>query len=312
MSTPTIFYADKTEPRLDRFVAAQVPDISRGYARELIERGLIRVNGKPSKPSKGLAAGDRVEVIVPPGEEGRDSPGGTSLDIIYEDEDVMVVDKPAGLTCHPAPGHPGGTLTDALVAYYPPLAQVGERSRPGLVHRLDRDTSGLIIIAKNEGARCNLASQFHRRSVFKEYLALVEGHLKPEHGFIEAPLTRGTGDRRRMVIAKKGREATTEYRVVGYSPSSSLLLVHPLTGRTHQIRVHLGAIGHPVVGDATYGNPSDILRRQFLHAYKIGFQLPSSNQYVEFISPLPPELAQVLIRLGLPTEGFNVKGESNE
>jgi 23S rRNA pseudouridine1911/1915/1917 synthase len=219
------------------------------------------------------------------------------LTIIYEDADILVIDKPAGLTVHPAPGHPSHTLVNALVAYCPSLAMSNEAMRPGIVHRLDKDTSGLIVIAKNDSVREYLSAQFKNRTVIKGYLVLIKGRLHPEQGIIEASIGRDPHNRQRMAIVEKGKEASTQYKVRKYLDDYTLVEVTPLTGRTHQIRVHLSAIGYPVVGDSLYGTKSAHLNRQFIHAYLLGFCLPSTKQYQEFIAPLPIDLEQTLEHL---------------
>ena len=205
----------------------------------------------------------------------------------------MVIDKPAGLTVHPAPGHYTGTMANAILARIPNL-ETGETNRPGIVHRLDKDTSGLIVVAKNPAAHMKLSEQFRSRAVAKVYLALVKGHLTPEEGIIEASIGRHPRHRKRMAVVSIGRQARTEYKVIKYLGHYSLLEVRPKTGRTHQIRVHLAAVGYPILGDAIYGVKSDYLSRQFLHAYRLGFKLPSSGEYREFQSKLPGDLTQAL------------------
>ena len=234
-----------------------------------------------------------MDITIPPPVPGTLTPEAIPLKILYEDNDLMVVDKPAGLTVHPAPGHYTHTLVNAILAHVPDL-EAGETNRPGIVHRLDKDTSGLIIVAKNSAAHMKLADQFKSRSVTKVYQALVQGHLTPEEGIIEASIGRDPRDRKRMAVVTGGREARTEYTVIKYIDNYTLLEVRPKTGRTHQIRVHLAAIGFPIVGDATYGVKSDYLSRQFLHAYKLRFKLPSTGEYREFESELPDDLAQAL------------------
>jgi 23S rRNA pseudouridine1911/1915/1917 synthase len=209
-----------------------------------------------------------------------------------------VVDKPAGLAVHPAPGHPSHTLANAVLNYLPALAESGDSLRPGIVHRLDKDTSGLLVVAKNPAAQANLSNQFKSREVSKSYLVLVKGRLTPQTGIIEAAIGRDPRNRQRMAVVSRGREARTEYRVVKYVGGCSLLEIRPETGRTHQIRVHLAAIGFPVMGDAAYGVTSPHLPRQFLHASRLGFKLPSTGRYVEFESPLPPDLEQALKEIG--------------
>ncbi|OGO22276.1 MAG: pseudouridine synthase [Chloroflexi bacterium RBG_16_50_9] len=284
--------------RLDRFVSERCPELSRTHAQKLIGDGCITVNGQESKASLKLSTGDRVEVVIPPPPPSPLSPEAMPLNILYENDDLLVVDKPAGLTVHPAPGHPAHTLVNAILAHYPHLTDIGDSLRPGIVHRLDKDTSGVMLVAKNRVAQANLAEQFKNRTIVKAYLVLVRGKLKPENGVIEAALGRDPGNRQRMAVVSRGREARTEYRVVKYLGDATLLEVRPETGRTHQIRVHLAAIGFPVVGDATYGVKSKYLSRQFLHACRLGFKLPATGQYMEFTSPLPPDLDQALREIG--------------
>ncbi len=288
------FIADASGVRLDKFVGEKCPELSRTHAQKLVAGGFITVNGRPAKSSLKLNAGDRVDITIPPEPPSRLTPEHIPLDIVYEDDDLLVVDKPAGLAVHPAPGHPGHTLVNAILSYLPGLAENGDSLRPGIVHRLDKDTSGLLLVAKNRVTQANLSEQFKSRSVAKSYLVLVRGKLTPESGIIEAAIGRDPRNRQRMAVVSRGREARTEYRVVRYVGDCSLLEIKPATGRTHQIRVHLAAIGFPVLGDTTYGVKSPHLSRQFLHASKLGFQLPSTGRYVEFESPLPPDLARAL------------------
>ncbi len=288
------FTADSPGTRLDKLVVERCPELSRTHAQELIAQGYVRVNNQPAKASLRLKSGDRVTITIPPSPPSRLLPEAIPLTIVYEDRDLIVIDKPAGLTTHPAPGHSSHTLINALLAHFPDLPQNSDWQRPGIVHRLDKDTSGLILIAKNRPALANLANQFKTRSVVKVYQVLVRGHLSPERGAIEAPIGRNPSNRKKMAVVTEGRQARTEYRVAKYLDGYSLLEVTPETGRTHQIRVHLTAIGHPVVGDATYGLKSDKLKRQFVHACRLGFRLPSSGQYVEFTAKLPPDLEQAL------------------
>jgi 23S rRNA pseudouridine1911/1915/1917 synthase len=291
------FIAEVAGTRLDRFVGERCPELSRTHAQKLIAGGLVTVNGRPAKASLKLGSGDRVDIVVPPEPPPRLAPEPIPLDIVYEDTDLLVVDKPAGLAVHPAPGHPSHTLVNAVLGYLPGLAEADGSLRPGIVHRLDKNTSGLILVAKNRPAHENLSDQFKSRAVSKSYLVLVKGKLEPEAGVIEAAIGRDPRNRQRMAVVSRGREARTKYRVVKYLGKYTLLEISPETGRTHQIRVHLTAIGFPVVGDATYGVTSPYLSRQFLHASKIGFRLPSTGQYVEFSSPLPPDLAEALKNL---------------
>ncbi len=288
------FVADKAGVRLDRFVSEKYPELSRTLAKKLIADGHITVNDQPAKASLKLNTGDRLTVIIPPATPAPPAAENIPLDILYEDKDLLVIDKPAGLTAHPAPGHPGHTVVNAVLAHLPSLPDSGDLMRPGIVHRLDRGTSGLMLIAKNKQALSNLKDQFKERSVKKAYLVLVKGHLSPENGVIDAPIGRDPRNRKRMAVVASRRESRTEYRVIRYPEGYSLLEVMTETGRTHQIRVHLSAIGHPVIGDATYGAKSAFLGRQFVHAHRLGFRLPSSGEYVEFTSELPPDLERAL------------------
>ena len=279
--------------RLDSYVAGALPEVSRTYAQKLIAEGLITVNALAAKASRKLVSGDVVSVTVPPPEPCELAAEDIPLNIVYEDADLLVVDKPAGLTVHPAPGNPCHTLVNALLFRFPELS--GEDAvRPGIVHRLDKDTSGLIIVARNRTAHNRLAAQFKSRSVSKAYLALVRGQISPQEGVIDAPIGRDPKKRQRMAVTGTGRPARTEYSVVRGFGNYTLIEARPKTGRTHQIRVHLASIGHPVAGDATYGAKSPLLERQFLHAFRLGFRLPSDGRYVEFESPLPPDLLQAL------------------
>jgi len=288
------FIVDKTGVRLDKYVGEKCSELSRTHAQKLIADGHITVNDRVVKASFKLNTGDRVDIIIPPTAPSPLSPEAIPLNIIYEDDDLLVVDKPAGLAIHPAPGHPGHTLVNAILSHLPSLAETGDSLRPGIVHRLDKDASGIMVVAKNNAAQLNLIDQFKARSVVKAYLVLVKGHLTPENGLIEAPIGRDPRNRKRMAVVAEGREARTQYHVIKYMGNYTLLEVRTETGRTHQIRVHLKAIGYPVVGDETYGVKSDHLSRQFLHACRLGFHLPSTGEYVEFTSELPPDLAQAL------------------
>ncbi|MDD5485991.1 MAG: RluA family pseudouridine synthase [Dehalococcoidales bacterium] len=292
------FIAREPGLRLDKMLAGQMADYSRSRIQRLIEDGFVMVNGAVSKSACRLEAGDVINVIIPSSPPSGLVAQKMPLDIIYEDDDIIVVDKPAGLSVHPGPGHPDKTLVNAVLGYAPNVSG-GEEGRPGIVHRLDKDTSGIIIIARHPKAHLCLVKQFKNREVKKTYIALVKGRLSPETGFIEAPIGRNRSHRKKMAIAgiKNGREARTGYRVKEYINEFTLLEVMPETGRPHQIRVHLAAIGHPILGDSTYGTGSGVLPRQFLHASKIEFRLPSSGKGVVFETPLPPDLEEALAAL---------------
>ena len=261
-------------------IARRYPELSRTQAQRLIGEGRVTVNGIPAKASLKVFAGDRIVLNLPAPEASRLAPEAIPVKIVYEDDDLLVIDKPAGLTVHPAPGHPAHTLVNAILSHLPELPETGDRLRPGIVHRLDKDTSGLIIVAKNARAHLDLSDQFKERSVSKVYLALVEGRLEPRDGVIEAPIGRDRSHRERMAVVDEehGRAARTGYHVLRYVDGYSLLEVRPETGRTHQIRVHLAAIGHPVAGDRVYGaKASSHFPRQFLHAHRLAFNLPSER-----------------------------------
>jgi len=286
------FVVDNPGVRLDKYVGEKCPELSRTHAQKLIAEGKIRVNDRLAKASARLNINDRVDIVVPEAPPTFLSPEAIPLNIVYQDDDLLVIDKPPGLIVYPAPGHPSHTLVNAIIARFPELP--GDSLRPGIVHRLDKDTSGLMVVAKNSSAQQDLASQFKAHLVSKTYLALVKGHLTPERGAIDAAIGRDPHNRQRMAVVTQGREARTEYQVINYIGKHTLLEVRPKTGRTHQIRVHLAAIGFPVVGDKIYGVKSPFLSRQFLHASRLGFTHPTTHEYVEFTSDLPADLAQAL------------------
>ncbi len=292
------FIADKAGVRLDKYVGEKCSELSRTHAQKLINSGHITVNDRVTKVGLKLNVGDRVDIIIPPTAPTSLLPEAIPLNIIYEDDDLLVVDKPAGLAVHPAPGHPSHTLVNAILSHLPGLAETSNSLRPGIVHRLDKDASGIMVVAKNNAAQLNLIDQFKARSVVKAYLVLVKGHLTPENGLIEAPIGRDPRNRKRMAVVTEGKAARTQYHVIKYMGNYTLLEVRTETGRTHQIRVHLSAIGYPVAGDTTYGVKSAFLSRQFIHACRLGFHLPSNGEYVEFTSELPPDLAQALKEIG--------------
>lgn len=284
--------------RLDKFLAGRLPDLSRSHLQRIIEDGAVLVDSTERRGSYKVREGDQITIAVPPATPVGLIPEKIPLSIIYEDDDVIVLNKPADLVVHPAPGHPAGTLVNAILAHCPDLSINGS-IRPGIVQRLDRDTSGLMVIAKSDRGKISLVEQLTERMVLKEYLALVEGVPDIDEAFIEGPIGRSPTDRKKMAVVPGGRPARTRYRVIERFRSSALLRVRIYTGRTHQIRVHLAQIGHPVVGDRLYGRPgpSMPLDRPFLHAARLGFRLPGTGEFVEFSAPLPPELEVVLQRL---------------
>jgi 23S rRNA pseudouridine1911/1915/1917 synthase len=274
-----------------------VPEVTRSYAQRLIDEGHVTVNGGASKPGHRLSPGDVVAVTVPEPRAPSLEPEPIPIRVVYQDEDVLVVDKPAGLPVHPGPGHEAHTLVNAVLALCPDLPGIQGDVRPGIVHRLDKDTSGLMVVAKTEQALQAISRQLQERTVHKVYLALVQGRVTPEEGVIEAPVGRDPKHRQKMAVVAGGRPAQTRYRVREYLDGYTLLEAMPVTGRTHQIRVHMAAMGHPVVGDPVYGRRSDLVPRQFLHARRLGFRLPSTGEYREFESPLPADLRDALRRL---------------
>ncbi|MFO7166695.1 MAG: RluA family pseudouridine synthase [Chloroflexota bacterium] len=292
--------AEDAGQRLDRFAADKVPDLSRSYARQLIEDNHIRVNGRDARPSTTLRPGDEVTIWRPLAQPTDLVPEEIPLDVVYEDADVVVVDKPAGMVVHPAPGHARGTLVNALLARYPDIAISGDL-RPGIVHRLDRDTSGLLVVARNDRALRDLQAQQQARAMTKVYLAVVEGRFKEPEGTIDAPIGRHPTDRTRMAVVSNGRHARTHWRVLEELGDYTLIEARLETGRTHQIRVHFAHKSRPLLGDPLYGpkrpRATFGLTRQFLHAHRLGFRLPSSGEWGEWSSPLPEDLEQALQRL---------------
>ncbi len=288
--------------RLDRFLSERLPEYSRSFIQRLIESGDVTLDGRRVRPGERVRAGQLVQVSIPPPQPAGIVATPMPLKIVYERPDLLVLNKPAGLVVHPAPGHAADTMANALMARYPNLA-VGNALRPGIVHRLDKGTSGLMVVALADRAYQHLVSQMKQRAVHKEYLALVHGTVKPEHGVIEAPIGRERHLRKKMGVVPGGREARTTFRVLECFPGFTLLRVKLETGRTHQIRVHLAAIGHPVAGDVVYGQRKAALglERPFLHAWYLGFQLPGEEACLVAWAPLPEELRKVLERLRATT-----------
>jgi 23S rRNA pseudouridine1911/1915/1917 synthase len=293
------FTAEEGTPRLDQFLAAHMPDLSRAQLQRLVKSGEVTVNGRPAKPAYRVAPGDQVRVLLPEKPETAILPEPLPLDIVFEDTHLLVVNKPAGMVVHPAYGHTSGTLVNAVLAHCPQVAHVGGIERAGVVHRLDKDTSGVIVVAKDETTRTALQRQFKRRQVVKTYLALVEERVEPREGIVDAPVGRDKQQRKRMTVVRNGREASTMYRAIEYFPEHTLLEVRPHTGRTHQVRVHLAWLGYPVVGDVVYGRRRQRLlrNRHFLHAARLRLTHPATGEEITFEAPLPPELKDVLRRL---------------
>ncbi|HJQ23924.1 MAG TPA: RluA family pseudouridine synthase [Blastocatellia bacterium] len=305
--------AEAAGARLDAFVARELRDISRTRIQRAIEDGDVLVNERAAKSSYRVRAGDQIEIDLPEPPPVELRPEAIPLNIVYEDDDLIVVDKPAGLVVHPGAGQEAGTLANALVYHFNELSGAAGRIRPGIVHRIDKETSGLLAVAKNDVAHEKLSEQFRNREVFKLYVALVYGRVSDVRGEIEARLGRSPHNRTRMAVLRggAGRAAHTIFEVAERYTEFTLLKVQIKTGRTHQIRVHLAHIGHPVVGDSTYGGGRDntvrdaaIKReiraqcRHFLHSAQLAFTHPRTGERLEFSSPLPAELRHFLALLG--------------
>lgn len=309
MATQTITVPDEADgTRLDRFLASVLGDQSRSRLQKLIKDGQVLVGGRAAKPNQPVKRGQDVSIDIPEPLPAAPAPEALPLQILYQDQDVIVVDKPAGMVVHPAAGHESGTLVNALLHHVEDLSGIGGEKRPGIVHRLDRGTSGLMVVAKHDAAHGELARQFHDREVEKEYIALVWGEVMAGRR-IDLPIGRHPVDRKKMSAkARRSREAATRIvRAEHFGRTLTLAHVAIHTGRTHQIRVHLSAIGHPIVGDSLYGGvhrrvPGDLravthLERPFLHAARLAFKHPADGRRMEFTSELPVDLQSVLDEL---------------
>lgn len=285
--------------RLDVFVSEILEDKSRSYVQKLIDEENIKVNNKVKKSNYKLKNKDIIEIIIPEVKELIVEPENIPLDILYEDRDVIVVNKPQGMVVHPAPGNYSGTLVNALLYHCKDLSGINGVARPGIVHRIDKDTSGILVIAKNDNAHNKLAEQLKEHSMVREYIALVEGRLKSMEGTIDKPLGRNPNNRLKMAVVKDGKRAVTHYNVLEVYERNTLVKCILETGRTHQIRVHMTHIGHPLVGDPVYGFKKSKFKLdgQMLHAKKLGFIHPSSGEYMEFQSELPEYFQEVLRKL---------------
>lgn len=297
-----LFSVEQSNQRLDKFLVSCLPDFSRSRLQSLIQNGFVLVDGKAAtKAGTGLKTGQNVEIIIPAPVPVDLLPEEIPLDIIFENDDLIIINKPAGMVVHPAAGHSTGTMVHAVLAHVKNLEGIGGEQRPGVVHRLDKDTSGLIVIAKNDRTLHWLQEQFKSRRVKKTYVALVDRQPPTPQGRIEAPIGRDSVRRKQMAIQTlaKGREAVTEYKTLERFEKHTLLEVHPLTGRTHQIRLHLAFIGCPIVGDKVYGNRkvSIIVPRQFLHAARLEIIFPGEKVAKKFEANLPDELTKILKEL---------------
>ena len=301
MTTVLTASTEDAGTRLDAFLAARLPELSRSRAASLVQEGRVTVNGRPAPKSCRLSGGETLSVDLP------EQPADTALtaqdiplDVVYEDGDVIVVNKPAGLVVHPAPGHPDGTLVNALLHHCgDSLSGIGGEKRPGIVHRIDRDTSGLIIAAKNDAAHAFLSAQLSDHTLARTYECLVTGSLKQDSGTVNAPIGRHPADRKKMAVVAGGRPAVTHWEVVARYPGVTHLRCRLETGRTHQIRVHMAHIGHPILGDTVYGakKPVPGLTGQCLHATGLRFLHPRTHETVELTCPLPEEFTRMLAKL---------------
>lgn len=297
----TVFFVVETNnERLDKVVRDRIPGLSRSQGQKLIAAGDVTVDGRVRKPSYQVTPGEQVSISLPSPEPRRTVQAEPiPLDIVYEDPHLLGVNKPPGMVVHPAPGHPRGTLVNALLAHYPAIAEAGRRDRAGIVHRLDKETSGILVVAKDASALRALQEQFRARQVEKTYLALVHGHVDPPEGIIEVPIARHPQDRQRMAALAEGKYARTRYRATESFREHTLLEVHPYTGRTHQVRVHLSWFGYPVVGDAVYGPEGGTLLRgrHFLHAWQLQLAHPATGERLTLVAPVPNELKDTLEHL---------------
>jgi 23S rRNA pseudouridine1911/1915/1917 synthase len=290
--------------RLDRFAARELPRFSRSRIQQLIRQRLVALNGKAARPRDLVRAGDRVEITEPAPEKIETRPEAIPLEVIYEDEDLIVINKPAGLVVHPGAGQRDHTLVNALLHHCRELSGIGGKERPGIVHRLDKETSGCLVAAKNDAAHRGLATQFAERSVEKTYLALVAGKPRKTAGVIEEKIARHPVQRKRMAVTLRGRAALTRYRVLDSSTRASLIECELHSGRTHQVRVHLHHLGHPVLGDKVYGGKSTKgFSRQMLHAWKLGFQHPRTGERRRFEAPTSADFEDAAKSLGLKLVG---------
>ena len=283
--------------RIDKVLTTLEPEITRSQLKNLINDGHVTVNGQAVKPKYKVQAGDKISLVKPEPQSLELTPENIPLDIVYEDDDVIVVNKPQGMVVHPAPGHPDHTLVNALL-YHSPLSTINGTFRPGIVHRIDKDTSGLLMVAKNDLAHQSLAEQLRNKTNKREYLALVYGQIKEDEGTIDAPLGRNPQDRKKQAVVKGGRHAVTHFKVIKRYDNFTLVKCILETGRTHQIRVHMKYIGHPLVGDPLYG-PRKVIGKngQFLHAALLGFKHPRTGKEMVFEAPLPENFQKMLDKL---------------
>lgn len=307
MDNVIVITAQESADRIDALLAQNVPGLTRSAAQRLLDAGNVSVNGRPVRKNYKCSPGERIELRMPKPREAELRPQAIALDIAYEDEDVIVVNKPRGMVVHPAPGHPDGTLVNALMHHCgDSLSGVGGEKRPGIVHRIDKDTSGLIIAAKNDAAHLALSAQLADRSLSRVYEAVVRGNFREESGTVDAPIGRHPVDRKRMAVTDKAsRNAVTHWEQLARYRGYTHIRCRLETGRTHQIRVHMAHIGHPLLGDFVYGAPSPDkgLEGQCLHARELKFIHPRSGEQVHICTELPPYFTEVLKKLPSLPEG---------
>lgn len=299
MSTETVaFVAEADAGRIDAYLAG-VTEYTRSQLQKWLKDGAVLLQGKPAKPNASVKAGDTILIHVPQVQETEVVPQDIPLDIAFEDEDLCVIRKPKGMVVHPAPGNPDGTLVNALLYHFKNLSSIGGTIRPGIVHRIDRDTSGLLVVAKNDFAHEKLAVQFAEHTARRSYVCLVHGNFKEDSGTIDAPIGRHPVDRKRMAVVKDGRRAVTHWSVLERYGDATFLHVELETGRTHQIRVHMAYAKHPILGDAVYGStaPQLGLYSQTLHGYRLTFVHPRTEERMTFTAPLPEDFLTALKRL---------------
>jgi 23S rRNA pseudouridine1911/1915/1917 synthase len=305
----------KTKERIDTFLAREIAEVSRSQIQKAIKEGLVKVDGKGIRANHQVQPAEQIEIAIPKSRPPDVSPESIPLNILFEDDHLIVINKPAGMVVHPAYGHSSGTLVNALMAYCKTLSEVNDPTRPGIVHRIDKDTSGLLVVAKNDAVHRHLARQFAEKQVQREYRALVWGRIKKGSGTIETLLSRSMRDRRKIAVSGKGKSAVTHFQVIERFGFASFLKLNLETGRTHQIRVHLAHLGNPIFGDQTYGGRSrqlgglnqsntqqaitllEMIPRQALHAKTLGFQHPVTKKQVFFDSDLPENMSLILQKL---------------
>ena len=299
MSTEELLIADKEYRRLD-VCLSELTELSRSRAQSLIEEGLVKLNGNACRRSDSVRLGDSIRYTVPEAKTVELVPEDIPLEIVYEDEDICVVNKPRGMVVHPAVGNESGTLVNALLFHFGDLSSIGGEIRPGIVHRIDKMTSGLLVVAKNDTAHERLARQFADHSAHRSYIALVAGNIKEDSGTVDAPIGRHPTERKRMAVVENGRRAVTHYRVLYRFSNVTVLALELETGRTHQIRVHMAYIHHPVVGDQVYSGGKNTLgmEGQALHGWRLQLKHPLTGEAMSFVAPLPDDMQLAIKRLG--------------